>query len=188
MQKFCPCGYQVEKESQDGKRQWQTCNLRPSALFSLFAGSFYPFFVVGSISAASSGEERWLITQTEACLFRRLEENFNLIFLAIVVVFQIIRIYLTRSVYDNQSSIAWFFPQHFLSWEQNWSQILPAEAQSSARSNTKRNCRPLLPWLPTQRPGANFFSSFPLVLWSSLRNKFSWCQILPRTRIIPLLS
>ena len=72
----------------------------------LSAGSFYPFFVVGSISAASSGEERWLITQTEACLCRRLEENLNLIFLAIVVVFQLIRIYLTRSVYDSQSSIA----------------------------------------------------------------------------------
>ena len=175
MHKFCPCGYHVEKESEDGRRLWQTCNLRPSALFSLFTGSFYPFFVVGSISASPSGEERWLITRTKACLRGRLEENVNLIFLAIVVVFQLIRIYLTGSVYDNHSSIAWFFPQHFLSWEQNGSQILHAEAQSSARSNAKRNCRPLLPWLPTQRRAANFFSSFPLVLGSSLRNKFSWC-------------
>ena len=112
MQKFCPCGYHVGKESEDGRRLSQTCNLRPSALFSLFslfslfAGSFYPFFVVGSISASPSGEERWLITRTKACLRGRLEEKVNLIFLAIVVVFQLIRIYLTRSVYDNQSSIA----------------------------------------------------------------------------------
>ena len=64
MQKFCPCGYHVGKESEDGRRLWQTCNLHPSALFSLFAGSFYPFFVVGSISASPSGEDRWLLTRT----------------------------------------------------------------------------------------------------------------------------
>ena len=173
MQKFCPCGYHVGKESEDGRRLWQTCNLHPSALFSLFAGSFYPFFVVGSISASPSGEKRWLITRTKACLRGRLEENVNLIFLAIVVVFQLIRIYLTRSVYDNQSSLAWFFPLLFLSWEPNGSQILHAEAHQ--RVVTPNEIVGLCYRDNQLNDPLPFFSGFPLVLGSCLRNKFSWC-------------
>lgn len=72
-------------------------------LLSFLSLLVYPFLVVGSISAAPSGEERSLISRTEAYLRGRLEENFNFIFLAIVIVFQLIPIYLTRSVYDDQS-------------------------------------------------------------------------------------